>query len=53
MNVARVNHLFFMDHLKLYRKNEEERDSLIKKVWQCNEYTKIKFGILKCAAVSL
>ena len=24
-----------------------------KKVWQCNENTKIKFGISKCAVVSL
>ena len=48
-NGAKVNHLFFMDDLKLYGKI----DSLIKTVWQCSEDIKTEFGILKCAVVSL
>ena len=52
-NEAKVNHLFFMDDLKLYGKNEKEIDSLIKTKWQCSEDIKMEFGILKCAMVSL
>ena len=52
-NGAKVNHLFFMDNLKLYGKNDKEIDSLIKTVWQCSEDIKMEFGILKCAIVSL
>ena len=50
---GKVNHLFFMDDLKLYGKNEKEIDSLIKTVWQCSKDIKMEFGILKCAMVSL
>ena len=32
-NGSKVNHLFFMDDLKLYGKNDKEIDSLIKTVW--------------------
>ena len=32
-NGAKVNHLLFMDDLKLYRKNDKEIHSLIKTVW--------------------
>ena len=52
-NGAKVNHLFFMDDLKLYGKNDKEIDSLIKTLWQCSEDIKMEFGILKCAVVSL
>ena len=50
-NVAKVNHLFFMDDLKLYGKNEKEIGSLIKTVWQCSKDTKMELGILKYAVV--
>ena len=52
-NGSKVNHLFFMDDLKLYGKNDKEIDSLIKTVWQCSKDIKLEFGILKCATVSL
>ena len=42
-----------MDDLKLYWKNDKERDSLIKKVWQYSEDIKMEIGILKCAVVLL
>ena len=52
-NGAKVNHLFFMDDLKLYGKNDKEIESLIKTVWQCSKDIKMEFAILKCAVVSL
>ena len=52
-NGAKFNHLFFMDDLKLYGKNDKETDSSIKMVWQCSEDIKMESGILKCAVVSL
>ena len=52
-NGGKVNHLFLMEDLKLYGKNDKEIDSLIKTVWQCCKDIKMEFGILKCAAVSL
>ena len=52
-NGANVDHLFFMDDLKLYGKNDKEIDSLIKTVWQCSKDIKMEFGILKCAVASL
>ena len=52
-NGAKVNHLFFMDDLKLYGKNDKEIDSVIKTVWQCSKDIKMEFGILKCVVVSL
>ena len=52
-NRAKVNHLFFMDDLKRYGKNDKELNSLIKTVWQSNEHIKMKFDILKCDVVSL
>ena len=52
-NGAKVNHLFFMDDLKLYGKNDKEIDYFIKTVWQCSKDIKMEFGILKCAVVSL
>ena len=53
-NEAKVNHhLFFMDDLRLYRKNDKETVSLIKIVWQSSEDVKMEFVILKCAVVSL
>ena len=42
-NGAKVNHLFFMDDLKMFGKNDKEIDSLIKTVWQCSEDIKMKF----------
>ena len=42
-----------MDDLKLYGKNDQEIDSLIKTTWQCSKDIKIEFGILKCTVVSL
>ena len=40
-NGVKVNHLFFMDNLKMYGKNNKEIDCLIKTVWQCSEDIKM------------
>ena len=52
-NGAKINHLFFVDNLKLYGKNDREIDSLIKTMWQCSEDIKLEFVILKRAVLSL
>ena len=52
-NGAKVNHLFFMDDLKLCGENDKKINSLIKTACQCSEDMKMEFGILKCAVVSL
>ena len=52
-NGAKVNHLFFMDDLKLQGKNDKEIDSLIKAVVQFSEDKIMEFGILKSTIVSL
>ena len=52
-NEAKINHLFFMDDLKLYGKNNKEISSLMKTVWQCSEGMEMEFGILKCVVVLL
>ena len=52
-NEAKVNHLLFMDDLRLYGKKDKETDSLIKTAWQSSEDVKMEFVGLKCAVVSL
>ena len=46
-NGAKVTHLFFIDDLNLYGKNDKEINSLIKTVWQCCEDIKIGIWYLK------
>lgn len=49
----KINHLLFMDDLKLYGKNEKEINSLIQTVRIFSEDIKMEFGIDKCATVNL
>ena len=46
-----VNHLLFMDDLKLYGKNENQVDSLIQSVRIVSGDMQMKFGISKCATL--
>ena len=46
-----VNHLLFMDDLKLYGKNENQVDSLIQSVRIVSEDMRMEFGISKCATL--
>ena len=48
---ASVNHLLFMDDLKLYGKNEKQLDLLVNTVRIFSEDIKMEFGISKCAVL--
>ena len=50
---CKVNHLLFMDDLKLYGKNNNQIDSLVQTVWSYSEDIGMKFGIDKCAVLGL
>ena len=45
----KINHLLFMDDLKLYSRNEKGLDSLVQTVLVFSEDIGMKFGIEKCA----
>ena len=49
---CKINHLLFMDDLKLYAKNSQI-DSLVQTVWSYSEDIGMKFGIDKCAILEL
>ena len=49
----KVNHLLFMDDLKLYGKNTKEIESLIQTVRKFSEDIKMEFGIDKCAIMEM
>ena len=49
----KINHLLFMDDLKMFAKTTNEIDSLVQTVQQCSEDIRMEFGISKCAAVCL
>ena len=46
-----MNHLLFMDDLKLFGKNEREIDSLVKTVQVISKDIGMEFGIKKCGVV--
>ncbi len=50
-NDIKINHLLFMDDLKLYGKNEKQLDSLIQTVNEFTDDIKMEFGISKCAVL--
>ena len=45
----KINHLLFMDDLKLYSRSEKGLDSLVQTVRVFSEDIGIEFGIEKCA----
>ena len=45
----KINHLLFMDYLKLYSRSEKGLDSLVETVRVFSEDIGIEFGIEKCA----
>ena len=45
----KINHLFFMDDLKLYSRNEKELDSLVQTIHIFSKDIGMEFGIKKCA----
>ena len=48
-NKEKINHLLYMDDLKLYAKTEEELDSLVQTVRVFSENIGMKFSIEKCS----
>ena len=50
---VRVNHLLFMDDLKLYGKNERELETLIRITHQVSSDIKMAFGIDKCGTIHM
>ena len=44
----KINHLLFMDDLKLFAKNEDQRDSLVNTVRIFSEDIKMEFGLPNC-----
>ena len=44
----KINHLLFMDDLKLLAKNEDQMDSVVNTVRIFSEYIKMEFGLPKC-----
>ena len=49
----KINHLLFMDDLKLYSQNEKGLDSLVQTVCVFSEDIGMEFGIEKCAMLVL
>ena len=45
----KINHLLFMDDLKLYSRNEKELDSLVQTIGIFSKDIGMEFGIEKCA----
>ncbi|XP_047481697.1 uncharacterized protein LOC125034100 [Penaeus chinensis] len=46
-----INHLLFMDDLKLFTKNEDQMDSLVNAVRIFSEDIKMEFGLSKCGVL--
>ena len=47
-NTTPINHLLFMDDLKLYGSNKNKLDSLMQTVRIFSEHIHMKFGLDKC-----
>jgi len=48
-----INHLLFMDDLKLYGANRDQLDSLIQVVRIFSQDIKMSFGLEKCAVLEM
>lgn len=51
-NGPMINHMLFMDDLKVFAKNDNEVDSLVQTIRQCSTDIGMEFGISKCAVVT-
>lgn len=52
-NRGKINHLLFMDDLKLYGRSRNELDSLVQTVRVVSEDIGMEFGIEKCALIEM
>ena len=48
-----INHLLFMDDLKLYGKSENQIESLVNTVYMFSEDIGMEFGVKKCGVLVL
>ena len=53
MGMLKINHLLFMDDVKLYVSKSDEIDSFVQRVRVCAQDLGMKFGIKKCATLVL
>ena len=53
MGKSKLNHLLFMDELKLYGSNQNETDSLVRTGKIVIKNIGIKFGIDKCGVLAM
>ena len=49
----KLNHLFFMDDLKLYAKSEEQTNTLVRTVYVFSTDIGMEFGIKKCGILTM
>ena len=52
-NTEKVNHLLFMDDLKLYTSNEKSFESLILTIRVFGNKIEMEFGVEKCAVLTI
>lgn len=52
-NGPRLNHLLFMDDLKLFGRTEREIDSMVETVRLCSSDIGMEFGISKCSVLTM
>ena len=52
-NRGKINHLLYMDDLKLYARNKKETDALISTTKIYSKDICMEFGISKCAHITL
>ena len=50
---SRINHLLFMDDLKLYAKNDSQAESLVNTVYRVSKDIGMEIGIKKCGILKL
>ena len=50
---GKINHLMFMDDIKLFAKNEHQVDSLINTVRVFSDDIKMEFGLSKCSVLTM
>ena len=50
---GKINHLMFIDDIKLFAKNEDQVDSLVHTVRVFSDDIKMEFGLSKCGALTM
>ena len=53
VNACYINHLLFIDDLKLYAKSEEQTNTLVRTVYVFSNDIGMEFGITKCGILTM